>query len=147
MHIDTIDEKLKSIRNDAQHMIVKNIELQEENKKLEGSLRKQRHLKDEYKQMAEEAIAQVQDLREPKDGAADENENLKELSKAQQQKLNDIYEASAKAHYEAELWQKRYEAAEQYIKDRLEITPASIPYDNVRMVLNAIKKHDLHELD
>lgn len=147
MHLDDITQKLKSIENDAQHMIARNVELQEENKKLEGNLRKQRNLKDEYKQMADEAIAQVQDLREPKDGAADENENLKELSKAQQQKLNDIYENSAKAQYEAELWQKRYEAAEQYIKDRLEITPASIPYDNVRMVLNAIKKHDLHELD
>ncbi|MDW4523722.1 hypothetical protein QI034_07590 [Staphylococcus saprophyticus] len=75
------------------------------------------------------------------------NKQLRELAIAQQDKLNSIHESAAKAQYEAELWQKRYEAAEQYIKDRLEITPASIPYDNVRMVLNAIKKHDLHELD
>lgn len=105
MHLDDITQKLKSIENDAQHMIARNVELQAD------------------------------------------NEKLRELAKAQQDRLNSIYESSAKAQYEAELWQKRYEAAEQYIKDRLEITPASIPYDNVRMVLNAIKKHDLHELD
>lgn len=105
MHLDDISQKLKSIENDAQHMIARNVELQADNDK------------------------------------------LRKLAKAQQDRLNSIYESSAKAQYEAELWQKRYEAAEQYIKDRLEITPASIPYDNVRMVLNAIKKHDLHELD
>lgn len=105
MHLDDITQKLKSIENDAQHMIARNVELQAD------------------------------------------NEKLRELAKAQQDRLNSIYESSAKAQYEAELWQKRYEAAEQYIKDRLEITPASIPYDNVRMVLNAIKKRDLHELD
>lgn len=105
MHLDEIVQKLKSIENDAQNMIARNVELQADNDK------------------------------------------LRELARAQQDKLNSIYEASAKAQYEAELWQKRYEAAEQYIKDRLEITPASIPYDNVRMVLNAIKTHDLHELD
>lgn len=76
-----------------------------------------------------------------------ENEHLRELARAQQDKLNNIYESSAKAQYEAELWQKRYEAVEQYIQERLEITPASIPYDNVRLVLNAIKTHDLHELN
>ena len=76
-----------------------------------------------------------------------DNDKLREMARTQQDRLNSIYESSAKAQYEAELWQKRYEAAEQYIKDRLEITPASIPYDNVRMVLNAIKKHDLHDLD
>lgn len=67
MHLDNIDEKLKSIKNDAQHMIARNVELQAENKKLEGSLRIQRHLKDEYKQIAHEAIAQVQGLGEPKE--------------------------------------------------------------------------------
>lgn len=105
MHLDEIVQKLKSIENDAQNMIARNVELQADNDK------------------------------------------LRELARAQQDKLNSIYESSAKAQYEAELWQKRYEAAEQYIKDRLEITPASIPYDNVRIVLNAIKTHDLHELD
>ncbi|MDW4457586.1 hypothetical protein QI052_07165 [Staphylococcus saprophyticus] len=105
MHLDDITQKLKSIENEAQHMIARNVELQADNDK------------------------------------------LRELTRGQQDRLNSIYESSAKAQYEAELWQKRYEAAEQYIKDRLEITPASIPYDNVRMVLNAIKKHDLHELD
>lgn len=105
MHLDEIVQKLKSIENDAQNMIARNVELQADNDK------------------------------------------LRELARAHQDRLNSIYESSAKAQYEAELWQKRYEAAEQYIKDRLEITPASIPYDNVRMVLNAIKTHDLHELD
>lgn len=105
MHLDNIDEKLKSIKNDAQHMLARNVELQAE------------------------------------------NEKLRDLAREQQDRFNSIYESSAKAQYEAELWQRRYEAAEKYIKDRLEITPASIPYDNVRMVLNAIKKHDLHELD
>jgi|GEM_PF-4420063 len=105
MHLDEITQKLKSIENDAQHMIARNVELQADNDK------------------------------------------LRELTRGQQDRLNSIYEASAKAQYEAELWQKRYEAAEKYVKERLEITPASIPYDNVRMVLNAIKTHDLHELD
>lgn len=105
MHLDEIVQKLKSIENDAQNMIARNVELQADNDK------------------------------------------LRELARAQQDKLNSIYESSAKAQYEAELWQKRYEAAEKYVKERLEITPASIPYDNVRMVLNAIKTHDLHELD
>lgn len=83
-----------------------------------------------------------------------DNERLRGLARAQQKKLNSIYESPSKAQYEAELWQKRYEAAERYIQERLEITPdrletapASLPYDSVRMVLNAIKKHDLHELD
>jgi len=105
MHLDDITQKLKSIENEAQQTIAKNVELQAD------------------------------------------NEKLRELAKAQQDRLNNIYETSAKAQYEAELWQKRYEAAEKYVKERLEITPASIPYDNVRMVLNAIKTHDLHELD
>lgn len=105
MHLDDITQKLKSIENEAQKTIAKNVELQAD------------------------------------------NENLRELARTQQDKLNTIHETSAKAHYEAELWQKRYEAAERYIQERLEITPASIPYDNVRMVLNAIKTHDLHELN
>lgn len=68
MHLDNIDEKLKSIKNDAQQMLAKNVELQAENEKLEQRLRIQRHLKDEYKQIAQEAIEKVQDSREPKDG-------------------------------------------------------------------------------
>lgn len=121
-----VNDKIREVAKETEALV-------EENKRLEDSLRKQRHLKDEYKQMADEAVAQVQDLRE--------------LPNAQQQKLNDIHEASAKAHYEAELWQKRYEAIEKCIQDRLEITPASIPYDNVRLMLKAIKRHDLHGLD
>lgn len=74
------------------------------------------------------------------------NKQLRELVIAQQDKLNDIYEASAKAHYEAELWQKRYESIEQCVQNRLEITPASIPYDNVRIMLKSIKRLDLHVL-
>ena len=105
MHLDEIVQKLKSIENDAQNMIARNVELQ----------------------------------------AA--NDKLRELARAQQDKLNSIYEASAKAQYEAELWQKRYEAVEQYIQERLEITPASIPYDNIRLTLDGIKRHDLHELN
>ncbi|UUY79087.1 hypothetical protein NUT40_02930 [Staphylococcus saprophyticus] len=76
-----------------------------------------------------------------------ENEHLRELARAQQDKLNSIYEASAKAQYEAELWQKRYEAVEQYIQEKLEITPASIPLDNVRLALHRIEQRDLHELN
>ncbi|QQS85532.1 nucleoside 2-deoxyribosyltransferase [Staphylococcus carnosus] len=83
-------------------------------------------------------------LREQKNADKDK---LRELLRAQQDRLNSVYETSAKAQYEAELWQKRFEAAEQYIKDRLEITPASIPYDNVRIMLKSIKTQDLHELD
>lgn len=105
MHLDEIVQKLKSIENDAQNMIARNVELQADNDK------------------------------------------LRELARAQQDKLNSIYESSAKAQYEAELWQKRYEAVEQYIQERLEITPASIPYDNIRLTLDGIKRHDLHELN
>lgn len=76
-----------------------------------------------------------------------ENEHLRELARAQQDKLNNIYESSAKAQYEAKLWQKRYEAIEQYIQERLEITPASIPLDNVRLALHRIEQRDLHELN
>ena len=76
MHIDNIDEKLKSIKNDAQHMLARNVELQAENEKLEQRLRIQRHLKDEYKQIAHEAIMKVQELREPKDGLRTEVEDI-----------------------------------------------------------------------
>lgn len=76
MHLDNIDEKLKSIKNDAQHMLARNVELQAENEKLEQRLRIQRHLKDEYKQIAHEAIMKVQELREPKDGLRTEVEDI-----------------------------------------------------------------------
>ena len=105
MYLDGIVQKLKTIENDAQNMIARNVELQADNDK------------------------------------------LRELARAQQDKLNSIYESSAKAQYEAELWQKRYEAIEQYIQERLEITPASIPLDNVRLALHRIEQRDLHELN
>ncbi|UXU53186.1 hypothetical protein [Staphylococcus arlettae] len=105
MHLDEITQKLKSIENDAQHMIARNVELQAD------------------------------------------NEHLRELARAQQNRLNNIYESSAKAQYDAELWRKRYEAVEQYIQERLEITPASIPLDNVRLALHRIEQRDLHELN
>lgn len=145
-----VNDKIREVAKETEALV-------EENKRLEDSLRKQRHLKDEYKQMADEAVGQVQDLREPSKEQQQtiarnvelqaDNEKLRELSKAQQQKLNNIHEEAAKAHYEAELWQKRFEAIEKCIQDRLEITPASIPYDNVRLMLKAIKRHDLHGLD
>lgn len=105
MNLDYITQKLKSIENEAQQTIAKNVELQAE------------------------------------------NEHLRELTKAHRGKLNNIYEASAKAQYEAELWQKRYGAIEAYIQEKLEITPASIPYDNVRLALNVIKRYDLHDFN
>jgi len=74
------------------------------------------------------------------------NKQLEELARAQQDKLNNIYEASAKAQYEADLWRKRYGAVEQYVQERLEITPASIPYDNMRLALIRFNNLDLHEL-
>lgn len=131
-----INDKIREVAKETEALV-------EENKRLEDNLRKQRHLKDEYKQMADEAVGQVQDLRDIQTN----NEKLRELVIAQQDKLNSIYEESAKAQYEAELWQKRFEAIEKCIQDRLEITPASIPYDNVRLMLKAIKRHDLHGLD
>lgn len=76
MHLDNIDEKLKSIKNDAQYMLARNVELQAENEKLEQRLRIQRHLKDEYKQIAHEAIMKMQDLREPKNGLRTEVESI-----------------------------------------------------------------------
>lgn len=104
MHLDDISQKLKSIENEMQQTVAKNVELQAYNKQ------------------------------------------LRELVIAQQDKLNSIYENAAKAHYEAELWQKRYETIEQCVQNRLEITPASIPYDNVRIMLKSIKRLDLHGL-
>lgn len=64
-----VNDKIREVAKETEALV-------EENKKLEDSLRKQRHLKDEYKQMAEEAIAQVQDLREPKDGLRTEVESI-----------------------------------------------------------------------
>lgn len=75
-----------------------------------------------------------------------ENEDLRELARAQQDKLNNIYEASAKAQYEAKLWEYRYKSIENWVQGRLKITPASIQYDNMRLALISFKKSDLHEL-
>lgn len=55
-----INDKLREVAKETEALV-------EEIKRLEDSLRKQHHLKNEYKQMADEAIAQVQELREPKE--------------------------------------------------------------------------------
>lgn len=75
-----------------------------------------------------------------------ENEDLRELARAQQDKLNNIYEASAKAQYEAKLWEYRYKSIENWVQGQLKMTPASIQYDNMRLTLIKFKKFDLHEL-
>lgn len=74
-----------------------------------------------------------------------ENVNLKELARAQQEKLNSIYESSAKAQYEADLWHKRFEAIESYIDLKLEITPGSDQYRKVAVQLKEQLKKDLYE--
>ncbi|XVL42670.1 hypothetical protein ABLW00_07990 [Staphylococcus equorum] len=71
---------------------------------------------------------------------------LEELARAQQDKLNNIYEASAKAQYEADLWRKRFEAIERYIDLKLEITPGSDQYRKVAIQFKEQMKKDLHEL-
>ncbi|PUZ34230.1 hypothetical protein BUY27_08800 [Staphylococcus cohnii] len=74
------------------------------------------------------------------------NRQLEELARAQQERLNNIYEASAKAQYEASLWRKRFEAVESYVALKLEMTPASAPYMRVMLELKELKKRELHEL-
>lgn len=54
-----VNDKLREVAKETEALV-------EEIKRLEDSLRKQHHLKNEYKQMADEAIAQVQELREPR---------------------------------------------------------------------------------
>lgn len=80
-----------------------------------------------------------------------ENESLKEelaiyqdITKSQQEKLNHIYESTAKAHYEAELWERRFKKTKSYIENRLEFTPASIPYRNVHVYMSTVSKQDLN---
>lgn len=74
------------------------------------------------------------------------NKQLEELARAQQDRLNNIYEASAKAQYEAKLWEERYRYIEHWVQKRLEITPASIQYDRMRLKMLHAKKLDLHEI-
>ena len=74
------------------------------------------------------------------------NRQLEELASAQQDKLNNIYEASAKAQYEASLWRKRFEAVESYLDFKLEMTPGSDQYRKVAIQIKEQLKKDLHEL-
>lgn len=74
------------------------------------------------------------------------NKQLEELARAQQDRLNNIYEESAKAQYESKLWEYRYKSIENWVQARLEITPASIQYDSMRLALIRFKKLGLHEL-
>lgn len=74
------------------------------------------------------------------------NRQLEELASAQQDRLNNIHEASAKAQYEADLWRKRFEAVESYIVLKLEMTPGSDQYRKVAIQIKEQMKKDLHEL-
>lgn len=74
------------------------------------------------------------------------NRQLEELARAQQDKLNNIYEASARAQYEADLWRKRFEAVESYVALKLEMTPGSDQYRKVAIQIKEQMKKDLHEL-
>lgn len=74
------------------------------------------------------------------------NRQLEELARAQQDRLNNIYEASAKAQYEASLWRKRFEAVESYVALKLEMTPGSDQYRKVAIQIKEQMKKDLHEL-
>ncbi|MGX0001470.1 hypothetical protein [Staphylococcus cohnii] len=75
-----------------------------------------------------------------------DNERLRGLARAQQSRLNSIYESSAKAQYEADLWRKRFEAVESYLDFKLEITPGSDQYRKVAIQIKEQMKKDLHEL-
>lgn len=55
-----INDKMREVAKETEMLV-------EENKRLEQMVSTQRRMKDEYKQMADEAIAQVQELREPKE--------------------------------------------------------------------------------
>lgn len=65
----SINDKIREVAKETEALV-------KENEKLEENLRIQRHLKDEYKQIAHEAIMKVQDLREPKDGLRTEVESI-----------------------------------------------------------------------
>lgn len=101
---------------------------------------------DDINRKLSDIMVQAENIIQEKNEIKKRNKQLEELARAQQDKLNNIYEASAKAQYEADLWRKRYEAVEQYVQERLEITPASIPYDNMRLALIRFMRLDLHEL-
>lgn len=79
-------------------------------------------------------------------GLKKRNRQLEELARAQQDRLNNIYEASAKAQYEASLWRKRFEAVERYLDFKLEMTPGSDQYRKVAIRIKEQMKKDLHEL-
>lgn len=79
-------------------------------------------------------------------GLKKRNRQLEELARAQQDRLNNIYEASAKAQYEASLWRKRFEAVESYLDFKLEMAPGSDQYRKVGLQIKEQLKKDLHEL-
>lgn len=64
-----INDKIREVAKETEALV-------EENKKLEERLRIQRHLKEEYMQIAHEAIMKGQGLIEPKDGLRTEVEDI-----------------------------------------------------------------------
>lgn len=100
----------------------------------------------EITEKLEEFENEMLELRKENRRLREQKGNPEDFVKEQQSKLSHIYEASAKAQYEADLWRKRFERIEDFVAYKLEITPASIPYDNMRLALLSFKKLDLHEL-
>lgn len=64
-----INDKIREVAKETEALV-------EENKRLEKMVSIQRQLKDEYKQIANEAVTKVKELREPKDGLRTEVEGI-----------------------------------------------------------------------
>ncbi|MFQ3905474.1 hypothetical protein ABLV94_07240 [Staphylococcus sp. Mo2-7] len=79
-------------------------------------------LGDVHRKLAD-IMEQAENLIQEKNELKRHNEHLRELARAQQDKLNNIYEASARAQHEAKLWEYRYRHIERRVRGRLEITP------------------------
>lgn len=101
---------------------------------------------DEITEKLGEFEQEMLELRKENRRLREQKGNLEGFVREQQNKLSHIYEASAKAQYDALLWQKRYERIEDFIAFKLELTPASLPYMRVRFELIELKKRELHEL-
>lgn len=93
----------------------------------------------------EKILNEANEIIERNKALEQENRELRAVSGNQQDKLNTIYEETAKAQYERHLWQKRYKAIEDFISLKLEITPVSSQYLNVAVKLDEQLKKDLHE--
>ncbi|MBF7019641.1 hypothetical protein ISO99_06910 [Staphylococcus sp. 18_1_E_LY] len=93
----------------------------------------------------EKVLSEANEIIERNKALELENRELRDLIDNQQDKLQSIYEETAKAQYNSTLWRKRFEAMEGFIAFKLEITPASSQYRNVAIKLREQLAKGLHE--